>query len=1299
LAKHTTNGSTNGTTQTGGRAGLPRKQLHALETGRLSFGEIHAPIDYPDFLDVQLASFAEFVQAETPPEDRDPSKGLQAVFLEHFPITDSRERYTLEFLHYELDAPKHSIEECIAQGLTFAVPLKAKLRLSSKEDEDEDEPEEAIQQDVYLGNLPFMTEQGTFVVNGAERVVVSQLHRSPGVFFGQSTHPNGTELFSARVIPFRGSWIEFSTDVANVMWAYIDRKKKLPVTTLLRALGYSSNQEIVALFGLADTVEVTTKQAFVKAVGRVLAASITVERVEEIVDEDTGEVLEERRQRDVLLPAEHQLSEDDYAKLKEAGIDRVFVRKAEDDDSVDKTTLLNTLRKDPTHSEEDALEYLYVQLRGSEPPDTDTARAMLERLFFSEKRYDLGEVGRYRINQRLDLPSDRDELTLTRVDIVAIINELILLQNGKSHVDDIDHLGNRRVRTVGEQLQSQFSLGLARMARTIKERMNLRDADKFTPQDLVNARTVSSVINTFFGTNQLSQFMDQTNPLAELTHKRRMSALGPGGLTRERAGFEVRDVHYTHYGRLCPIETPEGPNIGLISSLCVHGIINEFGFIETPYRVVKNGIVTDEIQYLTAEDEDRVIIAQANAPLADDHTFANEYVRCRQRGDFPLIRREEVQFMDIAPNQIVSPAASLIPFLEHDDANRALMGSNMQRQAVPLLRPEAPLVGTGLEGRAARDSRAVILAEGQGAVEYVDARRIVVRYDEAEDEAGLAFEEPVREHPLIKFRRTNQDTAVNQKPRVRAGQRVTKGDLLADGASTDLGEVALGKNVLVAFMPWKGYNFEDAIVISERLVTDDVFTSVHIEEYEHQVRDTKRGEEELTREIPNVSEEATKDLDERGIIRVGAEVRAGDIIVGKITPKGETDPTPEEKLLRAIFGDKAGDVKDASLKAPPGMKGVVIGTQLFSRRKTDPATKRAEEARLKQIEDQLDRELSELNERFYERFFELTHNETSGGVETRDGRVIVSEGGKVTKRSFEGINPAELKIRQAFTENDDKNQQVARLLSNYQRRYVDLTGSAKREQYRIQMGDELPPGIVQLAKVYIAKKRKLQVGDKMAGRHGNKGVIAKVVPLEDMPYLEDGTPVDICLNPLGVPSRMNLGQIYETLLGWAGHKLGNRYATPPFDGATLDEINAELEAAGLPLDGRVQLYDGRSGEPFDQLTTVGMIYMLKLSHLVEDKIHARSIGPYSLITQQPLGGKAQFGGQRFGEMEVWALYAYGAANILRELLTVKSDDVQGRSKTYEAIVKGDTLPEPNVPESFNVLVRELMGLGLEVKIE
>ncbi|HIG73249.1 MAG TPA: DNA-directed RNA polymerase subunit beta [Bacteroidetes bacterium] len=1288
-----TNGTaqTRATTRTGG------------EATRQSFGKITPALDYPDFLDVQLKSYHEFLQAELAPEERDPKQGLEKVFQEHFPISDTRERYTLEYLHFELDAPKHSIEECLAQGLTYALPLKAKLRLSAKEDEDEDEPEEAVQQDVYLGNLPVMTEKGTFVVNGAERVIVSQLHRSPGVFFSQKVHPNGTDLYSARVIPFRGSWIEFSTDVANVMWAYIDRKKKMPVTALLRALGYSSDSEIVSLFDLADEVKITNKKDFQKLEGRVLAATVTVNVHHEVIDEDTGEVISETTEREVIFPAEHELSEDDYGTLKDANVESIILRKEtneDDDDQIDRGTLLNTLKKDPTHSEDEALEYLYQTLRGAEAPDVDTARALLDRLFFSDKRYDLGSVGRYRMNTRLNLDKSNDSVTLSKEDIVAIVNEIILLQNGRSQVDDIDHLGNRRVRTVGEQLEAQFSLGLARMARTIKERMNLRDADRFTPQDLVNARTVSSVINTFFGTNQLSQFMDQTNPLAELTHKRRMSALGPGGLTRERAGFEVRDVHYTHYGRLCPIETPEGPNIGLISSLCVHGVVNDFGFIETPYRVVKDGVVTEEIEYLGAEAEDRYIIAQANAPLNEDGTFQNDLVRARIGGDVPLVRPDEIQYMDVAPNQIISPAASLIPFLEHDDANRALMGSNMQRQAVPLLRPSAPYVGTGLEGRAARDSRAIIVAEGDGTVEYVDARKITVRYDETPEDADAAFEEPVREYPLVKFRRTNQDTSITQKPLVKAGQRVSKGDVLADGASTENGELALGKNVLVAFMPWKGYNFEDAIVLSERLVRDDVFTSVHIEEFDHQVRDTKRGEEELTREIPNVSEEATKDLDERGIVRVGAEINPGDIIVGKITPKGETDPTPEEKLLRAIFGDKAGDVKDASLKAKPGMKGVVIDTMLFSRRKTDPVTKKAEEKRLEEIEKALGREIEALQNSFYERFFTLVQGRKVGGaIELRDGSVIVSDGAKITKTAFNGVEPAELKIRQPFTLDDDLNKQVWKLLANYQRRHQAVEGAAKQEQYRIQMGDELPPGIVQLAKVYVAKKRKLQVGDKMAGRHGNKGVVAKVVPMEDMPFLEDGTPVDICLNPLGVPSRMNLGQIFETMLGWAGEKLGETYATPAFDGATMADIQGKLREAGLPEDGRIQLYDGATGEAFDQPTTVGQIYMLKLSHLVEDKIHARSIGPYSLITQQPLGGKAQFGGQRFGEMEVWALYAYGAANVLREMLTVKSDDVQGRSKTYEAIVKGDNVPEPNVPESFNVLVREMQGLGLEVKVD
>lgn len=1268
-------------------------------TKRSSFARIRTVRDYPDFLDVQLKSYREFVQDDTPPEERLPF-GLQAVFESHFPIQDSRERYMLEFIHYQLDAPKHSVEECIAQGLTFSVPLKAKLRLSSKEDEDEDEAEEAIEQEVYLGNLPFMTPRGTFVINGAERVVVSQLHRSPGVFFGQSVHPNGTDLYSARVIPFRGSWIEFSTDVGNMMWAYIDRKKKLPVTTLLRALGYSTNGEIVRLFDLADEVSVKTKKSFGKYVGRRLAATVSVERMTEVVDEDTGEILEERKEREIILPAQHELVEADFETLKEAGIGKVFmVRESTDGDELDKTTLLNTLKRDPTHSEEEALEYLYLQLRGTEAPDIDTARGVLERLFFSEKRYDLGKVGRYRINSRLNLKEDLKRLTLSRDDIIAIINELILLQNGRSNVDDIDHLGNRRVRSVGEQLASQFSLGLARMARTIKERMNMRDAEKFTPQDLVNARTVSSVINTFFGTNQLSQFMDQTNPLAELTHKRRMSALGPGGLTRERAGFEVRDVHYTHYGRLCPIETPEGPNIGLISSLCVHAQINSYGFIETPYRVVKKGKVSTRIRYLTAEEEDSAVIAQANAPIDDNGLFVNKYVKCRFRGDFPVREPGDIQFMDVGPDQIVSPAASLIPFLEHDDANRALMGSNMQRQAVPLLISEAPLVGTGLEERIARDSRAVLIAEGNGQIMYVDSKRITIRYDQKPEDEATSFTLPVKSYNLIKFRRTNQDTCINQHPIVRAGKRVKKGDVLTDGFATDHGELALGKNVLVAFMPWRGYNFEDAIVISERLVSDDVYTSIHIEEFELQVRDTKRGEEELTREIPNVSEESTKDLDERGIIRIGAEIKSGDIIVGKITPKGESDPTPEEKLLRAIFGDKAGDVKDASLKAPPGMKGVVIDTKLFSRRKLDPETKKVEQKRLAEIENDLEISLKDLNDSFWKKFFALIIGKKAKDFTDREGRVVVTKAAVIKEEAFSDLIPLQLDPRVEFTTDDKLNLLVKTLIRNYERRERELQGISRRETHRIQMGDELPPGIVQLAKVYVAKKRKIQVGDKMAGRHGNKGVIAKIVPVEDMPFLEDGTPVDIVLNPLGVPSRMNLGQIYETLLGWAAKKLGTSFASPIFDGATEDDVTEKLIEAGLPADGRAQLYDGRLGTPFDQKTTVGYIYMLKLSHLVENKIHARSIGPYSLITQQPLGGKAQFGGQRLGEMEVWALYAYGAASVLQEMLTYKSDDVQGRSKAYESIVKGETMPEPGTPESFNVLIRELQGLGLEVILD
>ena len=1267
---------------------------------RKTFADIPTVWDYPDFLDVQIKAYHEFVQDDVPPEDRLDDEGLQSVFHEHFPIKDSRERYTLEFISYELDAPKHTIEECIAQGLTYSVPLKATLRLSSKEDDGEDEAIEAIEQEVYLGTLPYMTKRGTFIVNGAERVIVSQLHRSPGVFFSKDIHSNGTELFSARVIPFRGSWMEFSTDVRDVLWSYVDRKKKVPVTTLLRALGFSENEEIIRMFDLADAVDIPDEDAFEEYLGRELATSVTIEKTIEIVDEDTGEVVDEETEREVILPAEHELEDGDFEDLDEHGITRVYLIKEDvEDDALDKSTLVSTLKKDPTHNEEEALREIYQQLRGSEAPDLDTARNALERLFFSDKRYDLGEVGRYRINSRLELDVDGGTQVLTKEDIVGIVRELVKLQNNESTADDIDHLGNRRVKTVGEQLGSQFSLGLARMARTIKERMNLRDADKFTPQDLVNARTISSVINTFFGTNQLSQFMDQTNPLAELTHKRRMSALGPGGLTRERAGFEVRDVHYTHYGRLCPIETPEGPNIGLISSLCVHGVINDFGFIETPYRVVEDGRVTEEVEYLSAEQEDRAIIAQANAPIGEDGNFQTDQVKCRYRGDFPIVEPGEVQYMDVAPNQIVSPSASLVPFISHDDANRALMGANMQRQAVPLLRADSPIVGTGLEGRVAKDSRAVVVAEGPGEVKYVDAERIVVQYDEDQDETDLTFGEPVREYQLTKFRRTNQDTAMNQKPIVQVGQRVEKGTVMTDGFGTEKGELALGKNVLCAFMPWHGYNFEDAIVISERLVSDDVYTSVHVEEFEHEVRDTKRGEEELTREIPNVSEEATKDLDERGIIRVGAEVNPGDIIVGKITPKGETDPTPEEKLLRAIFGDKAGDVKDASLKAKPGMDGVVIDTKLFSRRQLDPASKKMEERRLENIENNLERERADLNDRFWEKFFKLVGDVESAGIEDRDGNVILSEGATFKEEAFDQVDPQSLSTRLKFTEDEELNENIATLLRSYKSRRRDIEGKAKREKHQVQMGDELPAGIVQMAKVYVARKRKISVGDKMAGRHGNKGVIAKVVPVEDMPFLEDGTPVDICLNPLGVPSRMNLGQIYETLLGWAGDKLGLKYATPIFDGATMDNIADELEKAGLPRDGKAQLYNGRTGEAFDEKTTVGHIYMMKLSHLVEDKMHARSIGPYSLITQQPLGGKAQFGGQRLGEMEVWALYAYGASNTLQEMLTYKSDDVSGRSRAYESIVKGKNMPAAGIPESFNVLVRELQGLGLEVTLD
>ena len=1284
---------------------MPKRNGQQEYNGRISFASTRSVLDFPDFLAVQLKSFSDFVQADVLAEDRQ-SQGLQAVFNSHFPIEDSRQRYKLEFLHYSMDAPMHSMEECIAQGLTYSVPLKATLRLSAQDDDDDDDPEESVEQEVYLGIIPQMTPRGSFVINGAERVVVSQLHRSPGVFFGQSTHPNGTKLYSARVIPIRGSWIEFSTDVQNVLWVYLDRKKKLPVTTLLRGLGHSSTQEIVTVFELADRVQSNTKRNFKRGIGRALAISVIVSvKVAEHIDEDTGEILEEEFADKVLLPAGHELTEENYLLFKEHGVTELFVMRkdADDDDAQDNSTLLKTIDKDPTTNQKQALQYIYRRLRETDhdAPDEDVARRELMRMF---SRIDLGEVGRHRINKRLEINVESENRSLEAhhiIDIVtAIAKKLVALRSGEGSPDDIDHLSNRRVRTVGEQLGQQYSLGLARMARTIRERMNLRDADLLTPQDLVNERTVRSVINTYFGTSQLSQFMDQTNPLAELTHKRRMSALGPGGLTRERAGFEVRDVHYTHYGRLCPIETPEGPNIGLISSLCVHALISPFGFIETPYRRVVKGNVTNEIAYLSAEEEDHAVIAQANARIDPNGHFLDERVRCRFRGDFPTERPGDIQYMDIAPNQIVSPSASIIPFLEHDDANRALMGSNMQRQAVPLLRAEAPIVGTGLEHRVARDSRAVIVAEGRGVVKYVDSQRIIIQYRRRESDEVVAFEEPIKEYPLVKFRRTNQDTCINQKPIVEVGQRVEKGMVLTDGFATDKGELALGKNILVAFMPWRGYNFEDAIVLSERLVSYDVFTSVHIEQFELQVRDTKRGQEELTREIPNVSEEATKDLDERGIIRVGAEVRAGDIIVGKITPKGETDPTPEEKLLRAIFGDKAGDVKDASLKAPPGMNGVVIDTKLFSRRKVDPAAKKREQQELAEIEKRKERDIEALQNAMRQKFISMAVGRISDGIWTVDGREVVPPGAEIKTMHFQDVHIHELDMqRTSLEENRTRNRQLRKLFSNYQAILGKVLATAKRDEHRVKLGDELPAGVVQLAKVYVAKKRKIQVGDKMAGRHGNKGVVARIVPTEDMPFLEDGTPVDIVLNPLGVPSRMNLGQIYETLLGWAGTVLGKRFATPSFESANTSQLFNYVKEAGLPEDGRAQLLDGRTGEPFDQKTTVGQIYMMKLSHLVDDKIHSRSIGPYSLITQQPLGGKAQFGGQRLGEMEVWAMYAYGASSVLQEMLTYKSDDVQGRSKAYEAVVKGDNMPEPGIPESFNVLVRELQGLGLEIRLD
>ncbi|OAQ41607.1 DNA-directed RNA polymerase subunit beta [Pedobacter psychrophilus] len=1259
---------------------------------RINFAQSKHVLDYPDFLDVQIQSFKEFFQLETTSDNRH-TEGLFQVFAENFPISDSRNIFVLEFLDYFIDPPRYDIQECIERGLTYSVPLKAKLRLSCNDEEHEDF--ETIVQDVYLGTIPYMTPKGTFVINGAERVIVSQLHRSPGVFFGVSRHTNGSKLYSARVIPFKGSWIEFATDVNNVMYAYIDRKKKFPVTTLLRAIGYDSDKDILELFDLADEVKVS-KSGLKKYIGRKLAARVLKTWVEDFVDEDTGEVVSIPR-NEIILERETILEDDHIDMIVDAGVKSLILSK-EDGNTGDYTIIYNTLQKDTSNSAKEAVEHIYRQLRNAEPPDEETARGIIDRLFFSDKRYDLGDVGRYRINRKLKMDTPVETKVLTKLDIIAIVKYLIKLINSKEDVDDIDHLSNRRVRTVGEQLYAQFGVGLARMARTIRERMNIRDNEVFTPTDLINARTLSSVINSFFGTNQLSQFMDQTNPLAEITHKRRLSALGPGGLSRERAGFEVRDVHYTHYGRLCTIETPEGPNIGLISSLCVHAKINNLGFIETPYRKVNDGVVVVDqpVTYLSAEDEDGMTIAQANAQYSDKGVFEDDKVKARYEGDFPVIDPEKLDYIDIAPNQITSIAASLIPFLEHDDANRALMGSNMQRQAVPLLRPQAPIVGTGLEGRVARDSRTLINAEGNGVVEYVDANKITIKYERNDDDRLVSFDGESRSYNLIKFKKTNQSTCINLKPIVKKGQKVEKGQVLCEGYATQDGELALGINLKVAFMPWQGYNFEDAIVISERVVSQDIFTSLHIEEFELEVRDTKRGEEELTPDIPNVSEEATKDLDEHGIIRVGADVQEGDILIGKITPKGESDPSPEEKLLRAIFGDKAGDVKDASLKTPPSIKGVVIDTKLFSRAKK--TSKAEEKALIEKLDAKHEKAVRELRESLVDKMFTIVNGKTSQGVYNVYKELLIAKGVKFTQKilmelDYNHINPTK------WTTDDDKNDLIKILLHNFGIKTNEELGAYRRDKFAISVGDELPSGIVQMAKVYVAKKRKLKVGDKMAGRHGNKGIVARIVRDEDMPFLSDGTPVDIVLNPLGVPSRMNLGQIYETVLGWAGKELGLKFATPIFDGASHDEVEAYVKQAGVPESGRTYLYNGLTGERFDQHTTVGIIYMLKLGHMVDDKMHARSIGPYSLITQQPLGGKAQFGGQRFGEMEVWALEAFGASNILQEILTVKSDDVVGRAKTYEAIVKGENLPTPGVPESFNVLVHELRGLGLDITLD
>ena len=1261
---------------------------------RLNFATSKHTPDYPDLLDIQVKSFQDFFQLETKSDERG-NEGLYNTFMENFPITDTRNQFVLEFLDYFIDPPRYTIQECIERGLTYSVPLKARLKLYCTDPEHEDF--ETIVQDVYLGTMPYMTPSGTFVINGAERVVVSQLHRSPGVFFGQSFHANGTKLYSARVIPFKGSWIEFATDINGVMYAYIDRKKKLPVTTLFRAIGYERDKDILEIFDLSEEVKVS-KSGLKKVLGRKLAARVLNTWHEDFVDEDTGEVVSIER-NEIILDRDTVLEKEHIEEIIEADVKSILLHK-ENNTQSEYAIIHNTLQKDPTNTEKEAVEHIYRQLRNAEPPDEETARGIIDKLFFSDQRYNLGEVGRYRMNKKLGLDIGMDKQVLTKEDIITIIKYLIELINSKEEIDDIDHLSNRRVRTVGEQLSQQFGVGLARMARTIRERMNVRDNEVFTPIDLINAKTLSSVINSFFGTNQLSQFMDQTNPLAEITHKRRLSALGPGGLSRERAGFEVRDVHYTHYGRLCPIETPEGPNIGLISSLSVFSKVNSMGFLETPYRKVEKGVVdTKNFTYMSAEEEEGMKIAQANIPLDAKGKITEDKVIARLEGDFPLASPEEINYTDVAPNQIASVSASLIPFLEHDDANRALMGSNMMRQAVPLMRTDSPIVGTGLEKQVAKDSRVLINAEDSGIVDYVDAERIVIQYQRTDDEKLVSFDDDKKVYDLIKFRKTNQGTSINLKPIVQKGDKVSKGQVLCQGYATENGELALGRNLKVAFMPWKGYNFEDAIVISEKVVREDLFTSIHVDEYSLEVRDTKLGAEELTNDIPNVSEEATRELDENGMIRIGAEVKPGDILIGKITPKGESDPTPEEKLLRAIFGDKAGDVKDASLKASPSLRGVVIDKKLFSRSIKDKRKRSEEKQAIESLEIEYEVKFQKLKDVLVEKLNTLVNGKTSQGISNDLGEEVLPKGKKFNQKMLNAVDDFAHLVSSAWTADDKINTMVNDLLHNYKIKLNDMQGNLRRDKFTISVGDELPAGIMKLAKVYIAKKRKLKVGDKMAGRHGNKGIVARIVREADMPFLEDGTPVDIVLNPLGVPSRMNIGQIYETVLGWAGQKLGEKYATPIFDGATLAQINEITEKAGVPQYGHTYLYDGGTGERFDQPATVGVIYMLKLGHMVDDKMHARSIGPYSLITQQPLGGKAQFGGQRFGEMEVWALEAYGASSTLREILTVKSDDVIGRAKTYESIVKGETMPEPGLPESFNVLMHELKGLGLDIRLE